>query len=111
MQRTLYSLTASFIPIPATMFSRRVQIQEDGSADSVGIQLKFPDDNYTQAFTYLADKQPVILGNVIAGGHGEGPMVGYPEQSANTLTPRAATVLVMAAALTGTTKIIVEEID
>lgn len=111
MQRTKYALTTAFIPIPATVFSRMVKYQEDGAAPSVGISLKFPDDNYTNAMSYLWNAQPVIQGNEVANGRGSGPMVGYPAQSGSILTPRAATTLVMAAALSGTTTLIVEEID
>lgn len=111
MQRTKYALTTAFIPIPATMFSRQVRYFEDGAVASVGISLKFPDDNYTAAITYLSARQPAIQGNEVATGKGAGPMVGYPAQSGSILTPRAATTLVMAAALAGTTTLVVEEID
>lgn len=111
MLRTKYALTTAFIPIPALQFSRLVKLYEDGAAASVGISLKFPDDNYTAAITYLSVRQPVELGNVTARGKGTGPMVGYPAQTGAILTPRAATTLVMAAALTGTTTLVVEEID
>jgi hypothetical protein len=111
LQRTKYALTTAFIPIPATQFSRLVKYFEDGSVPSVGISLKFPDDNYTNAITYLSALQPAIQGNETAQGRGDGPMVGYPAQSGSILTPRAATTLVMAAALSGTTTLVVEEID
>jgi hypothetical protein len=111
LQRTKYALTTTFIPIPATVFSRQVRYYEDGSVASVGISLKYPDDNYTNAISYLSARQPAIQGNVVAEGRGEGPMVGYPAQSGSVLTPRAATTLVMAAALSGTTTLVVEEID
>lgn len=110
MNRSLISLTAGvWTPVPATRFSRRVEIAEDGSATAVGIALKFPEDNFTQQYDYPVGQQPVVLGNAIAQGRGVGPILGWPAQSG--ANARAADNYCLASAMSATTKIRVTEID
>lgn len=110
MNRTFVSLTAGvYTSISATRFSRRVELQEDGSVASVGLSVKFPEDGYTQAYGYLQAEQPVVLGNKIAHGLGQGYILGWPTQTG--LNARTADVYCKVSCLTGTTKLIVTEYD
>lgn len=110
LRRPLVALTAgTFTAIPALQFARMVQLQEDDSVPSVGLVLKFPEDNYTASFTYKVEAQPVILGNQNAQNNNKGAFVGEPVQTG--INTRAADIYVMASCLTGTTQLRVTEED
>jgi hypothetical protein len=110
LRRPLITLTAgSYTAIPALQFARMVELQEDDSVASVGLLLKFPEDNYTAAFAFKAAAQPVVLGNKTAQNNDKGAMVGWPAQTG--LNVRAADVYVMASCITGTTQLRVTETD
>ncbi len=110
MNRTLYSLTAgTYTPIPSTVFSRMVELQEDDSVTHVGLLLKFPEDNFTQAYEFKDEAQPVVLGDKVAFGRGQGYILGWPTQTGGNA--RAADNYVLASAVTGTTKLRVTEYD
>lgn len=110
MLRTLYNLTAGvYTAIPALRFSRRVELEEDGTGLGVGLSLKFPEDNFTLIRSYPPEQQPVLLGNSVASGGGQGPIMGWPVQTG--LNARAADNYVMASCMTGTTIMRVTEID
>jgi hypothetical protein len=86
-----------------------VELAEDDSVDSVGLVLKFPEDNFTASFTYKQQAQPVILGNLNGQNNNKGAFVGQPVQTG--INARAADVYVMASCLTGTTQLRVTEVD
>lgn len=110
LRRPLVALTAgTYTAIPALQFARMVELQEDDSVASVGLLLKFPEDNFTAAFEYKAAAQPVILGDKVAHGNNKGAMLGWPAQTG--LNARAADVYVMASCPTGTTQLRVTETD
>lgn len=110
LRRPLVALTAgTFTAIPALQFARMVELQEDDSVTSVGLIFKFPEDNFTAAFTYKAAAQPVILGNKPGIADDKGAFQGMPAQTG--LNVRAADVYVMASCLTGTTQLRVTEQD
>lgn len=110
LRRPLVALTAgTFTAIPALQFARMVELQEDDSVASVGLALKFPEDNFTAIFEYKAAAQPVILGNKNAQNNNKGAFVGMPVQTG--LNVRAADVYVMASCITGTTQLRVTETD
>lgn len=110
LRRPLVALTAgSYTAIPALQFARKVELAEDDSVTSVGLSVKFPEDNYTNAFAYKQPQQPVILGNTVAKDNNKGPFVGEPAQTG--LNVRAADVYVMVSCLTGTTQLRVTETD
>lgn|GEM_PF-4585710 len=110
LRRPLVALTAGvYTAIPALQFARMVELQEDDSVASVGLLLKFPEDNFTAIFEYKAAAQPVILGDKVGIEHGRGKFVGEPAQTG--LNTRAADVYVMASCATGTTQLRVTEND
>jgi hypothetical protein len=111
MRRTLYSLTTAFTTIPATQFSRLVELQEDGSVTAVGLKVKYPDDNFTATFSYLPTQEPVVLGDKVANTNAKGYILGWPAQGNNILVPHAADTYCMVAAATGTTTLRVTEYD
>lgn len=103
------ALTGAFTSVYATKWSRRVEIEEDGSVTKTGLLIKLPDDNFTNVYTYPADEQPIVLGNTIAHGNGDGSTVGRPAQTGNP--PVAATELCRIASVGAATVIRVNEID
>jgi len=106
----LFALTTAFTPIPASIFARRVDLQEDGTVDpAVGLIVKFPNDDFTAAFEYPADQQPVVLGDPIAHQNGYGELLGWPAQTG--INVRAADIYVQVAALAGETSLRVTEYD
>jgi hypothetical protein len=110
MLRTLYTVTAgTFTAIPALRFSRRVEIQEDGTSTGNGIAAKLPDDNFTAVMSYPPAQQPLILGNPTATGHGQGPLIGIPVQTG--LNAKAASTYALVSAMSGTIIIRVTEFD
>lgn len=85
---TLYNLNGSggaFTAIPSTIPARRVEIREDESVAPQGLQYQKPEDNFTAVFvcgTPAGPDQPqIVLGNVVAHGHGRGNLLGLPAQN------------------------------
>lgn len=110
LRRPLIALAAgTFTAVPALTFARLVELQEDDSVASVGLVLKFPEDNFTASFTYKAPAQPVVLGDMVGQHNGRGKWVGVPVQTGLNAAP--ATVYVLASCLTGTTQLRVTEED
>ena len=110
MRRTSYNLVAgTFTPIPALQFARRVELTEDAAAAAVGLSVKYPEDNFVGIHDYLPAQEPVIIGNTVAFGHGQGPILGWPVQTG--LNARAADTYCTVSCLSGTTKLWVTEID
>lgn len=110
MNRTLYNLTAgTFTAIPATRFSRLVELIEDGTGSLAGLALKFPEDSFTAIRTYPPDQQPVILGDEVGIANAKGKIIGWPTQTG--LNARPADNYVLASCLTGTTVLRVTEED
>jgi hypothetical protein len=108
--RTLYPLTAgTYTAIPALRFSRKVELEEDGTGTGAGLAIKFPEDNYTAVMTYTPDQQPVVLGDEVGFGNAKGKMVGWPVQTG--LNARPADIYAMVTCLTGTTVLRVTEED
>lgn len=103
------------LPIPATIPTRRVEVQEDDATPNQGLVLFFPDDNYTQGYTYAAVHEPITLGEAVSAGKGRGSILGLPIQNVAIdgglfKTLRAADVLLKATSATATaTKIRVTE--
>lgn len=110
MNRTLYNLTAGvYTPIPALQFARLVKMWEDGTGNGVGLSVKFADDNFTVAYAYPPAIQPVVIGNEVAQGRGQGAIQGWPVQTG--LNARAADNYAKVSCLSGTTVMVVEEED
>lgn len=85
---SLYNINSSagaFINIPSTIPARRVEIREDESTTSQGLQYQKPDDNFTN--TYVCgpvagpDQPQIVLGNVIAHQGRYGSLLGLPAQN------------------------------
>lgn len=117
MKRHIYTLPvkgAAPLAIVATQPTRRVLIHEDDAAAEQGIVLFYPDDKFTQGYTYAGAKQPVAIGQDLARGRGRGNFVGMPIQkdAGGTVTLSPATTLFKATSATATaTSIVVEEYD
>lgn len=106
----LFALTTAYTAIPASIFARRVDLQEDGTVDPpVGLLVKFPGDNFTAIFSYPETQQPLVLGDPIAHQNGFGEILGWPTQTG--LNVRAADTYVQVAAASGTTSLRVTEYD
>lgn len=87
----------AFTPIPAPMATRYFTVREDeAGAATQGLQAQFPDDGFTQTYTYGppgSPDQPQISRGHIAMNHGKGPVLGYPQYSSGGQT-RPADVLI-----------------
>lgn len=68
----------------ATIWSRRVTVREDEAAAATGLQYQKPDDSFTNTYTVgtpgSPDQPQIDLGNQVARGRGEGPILGGPAQ-------------------------------
>lgn len=114
MKVTLYTLPiagAGFLSIPALQPDRRVEIVEDDSGVAQGLIYKLPFDKFVQTFQVAATKEPIVLGT-LPNNNGRGSMFALPIQkdAGNTVTLRAADILVKITSATATaTKIRVTE--
>jgi hypothetical protein len=99
MPRTnLYNINSSagaFINIPSTIPARRVEVREDESVTTQGLQYQKPDDNFTNTYVcgpVAGPGQPqIILGNVIAHQGHYGSLLGLPAQNTGGSTIPATT--------------------
>ena len=85
---TLYNLNnnaGAFTAIPSTIPARRVEVREDESVTPQGLQYQKPDDNFTATYNVGSpagpDQPQIVLGNVVAHGHGYGMLLGVPAQT------------------------------
>lgn len=118
-----YDLNGSggaFVSIPATIPCRMVEIREDESVTSVGLQYELPDDGFTQVYVIGvvgSDDQPqIVLGDKVAIQHGRGRILGWPAQTLGGNGPNnnptgAATLIKLKSATAATTKIRVTEYE
>lgn len=70
----------AFVSILASIPCRRMEIIEDDSVTAQGLDYQLPNDNFATTFDVTAAHEPIVLGNVVAAGHGAGPVLGYPAQ-------------------------------
>lgn len=118
MKRNQYILPpagSTPLVISATQPSRLVEITEDGAVTSQGFILFFAQDNFTVGYTYLAGKQPAVLGEYKVAA-GKGAWVGLPAQivasDGGPKVLRAASTLCKATSAGGApTTISVQEYD
>jgi hypothetical protein len=115
---TLYSLNSNagaFTSIPSTIPARRVEVREDESGTAQGLQYQKPDDNFTNTYnvgTPAGPDQPqIVLGNVVAHGHGRGQILGLPAQTTGGSTIPATTYLKVRSKGAGTTTVRVVEYE
>ncbi len=115
---TLYNLNnnaGAFIAILSTIPVRRVEVREDESVTPTGLQYQKPDDNFTNTYncgTPAGPDQPqIVLGNVVAHGHGYGSLLGLPAQNTGGTTIPAAIYLKARSRTAGTTTIRVVEYE
>ncbi|MGP8269116.1 MAG: hypothetical protein ACLQLH_03535 [Terracidiphilus sp.] len=107
---TTYALdgAGTFVSIPATIFARYLQIQEDGSGAASGLQIKWPTDNFTAVFKYPSAQQPIKPNeNPETLGLGQGVLLGWPAQTG--LNTRAADVYCKIASMGAATVVRVDE--
>src|SRR5215472_13224027 len=85
---SLYNLNnnaGGFTAIPSTIPARRVEVREDESGTSQGLQYQKPDDNFTNTYnvgTPAGPDQPqIVLGNVVGHLKGRGNLLGLPAQN------------------------------
>lgn len=72
--------TGSFAPISASIYSDYVEIQEDGSGAGAGLQVQFPDDNFTTTYEYPPAAQPIKLGASPVSGSARSFLRGKPQR-------------------------------
>jgi len=95
-----YTLPAggALVDIPATIFARKVIIQEDGSVASfAGFSLKFPNG---RTVAYTPDQQPAIIGDSVLNRNGTGNFIAMPAQDGSNA--RAADLYCQASSQGGT---------
>ena len=97
---TLYSLNnnaGAFTAIPSTIPARRVEVREDESAATQGLQYQKPDDNFTTTYNVGTpgppDQPQIVLGNPVATGKGGSPLLGIPAQNTGGSSIPATTYL------------------
>ena len=115
---TLYSLNnnaGAFTSIPSTIPARRVEVREDEAVTPQGLQYQKPDDNFTATYNVGSpagpDQPQIVLGNVVAHGHGYGPLLGVPAQSTGGSTIPATTYLKVRSRTASTTTVRVVEVE
>ncbi|HEY1808859.1 MAG TPA: hypothetical protein VGG42_09870 [Acidobacteriaceae bacterium] len=73
---------AAYVTVSATIFSQYVEIQEDASGSAAGLEVTFPDDNFTQAYEYQPSAQPIKIGTpIVTGKSGSARLVGKPDRT------------------------------
>jgi hypothetical protein len=110
----LYSLNSNagaFTAIPSTIPSRRVEIIEDEATAPQGIQYTLPNDNFVQQYVLNPGTEPIVLGNVLAHGHGYGPVLGLPAQNSGGSSIPAATYIKMRSNTATATNVRVTEFE
>src|SRR5215471_18174688 len=97
---SLYNLNnnaGGFTAIPSTIPARRVEVREDESGTSQGLQYQKPDDNFTNTYnvgTPAGPDQPqIVLGNVVGHLKGRGNLLGLPAQTTGGSSIPATTYL------------------
>ena len=115
---TLYPLNTNagaFTSIPSTIPARRVEVREDDSATTQGLQYQKPDDNFTATYNVgtsgSPDQPQIVLGNPVAQGHGASPLLGLPAQSTGGSSIPATTYLKVRSRTATTTTIRVVEYE
>jgi len=115
---TLYSLNnnaGAFTSIPSTIPARRVEVREDESVTTQGLQYQKPDDNFTATYNVGTpgppDQPQIALGNPVAQGHGRGPLQGLPAQNTGGSSIPATTYLKVRSRTGTTTTIRVVEYE
>src|SRR3954468_304622 len=69
----------AFVNVPASIFAVYAEIQEDGSVTAQGLDVKYPSDNFTATYDYLAAAQPIKIGVPLnTGAPGTAPLIGKP---------------------------------
>jgi hypothetical protein len=100
----------TFVNVTASIFARRVSVIEDASGAAAGIQVKFPDDNFTTVYKYTPAQQPVFMrSGPNLDGHGQGPLLGWPAQTGLPSGAKAASVYCQVASMGAATVIRVDE--
>jgi hypothetical protein len=116
----LISLNGSggaFTAVFATQVTRRVEIIEDGSANSgigQGLAYQFNDGSstpFTTTYTIEPQTEPIILGNPIPTGTGYSPVIGTPAENSGGYSLAATLLINLKSASTTSTVVRVTEFD
>ena len=115
---SLYNLNnnaGAFTAIPSTIPARRVEVREDESGTSQGLQYQKPDDNFTNTYNVGPvagpDQAQIVLGNVIGHLGGRGNLLGLPAQNTGGSSIAATTYLKVRSRSASTTTIRVVETE
>lgn len=115
---TLYNLNnnaGAFTAIPSTIPARRVEVREDESVTTQGLQYQKPDDNFTNTYNVGPpagpDQPQIVLGNVVGHLSGRGNLLGLPAQNTGGSSIPATTYLKARSRSATTTTIRVVEIE
>lgn len=85
---------AAFTDILATVPLTLLEISEDASVASMGIQIKTMLDGFVAVFVFAAGFGGITLPNAIHFAGARGPLLGVPAQNAGQFNAVAATKLV-----------------
>lgn len=115
---SLYNLNSSagaFTAIPSTIPARRVEVREDESVTTQGLQYQKPDDNFTNTYNVGPpagpDQPQIVLGNVVGHLSGRGNVVGLPAQNTGGSSIPATTYLKVRSRTASTTTVRVVEFE
>ena len=116
----LISLNGSggaFVAVSATQVTRRVEVIEDGSANSgagQGLAYQFNDGStppFTTTYTIEPQQEPIVLGTFIPAGAGYSLILGTPPDKSGGYTIAATLLINLRSASANTTIVRVTEFD
>jgi hypothetical protein len=114
---TLNGSGGAFVAVSATQVTRRVEIIEDGSANSgvgQGIAYQFNDGSttpFTTIYTIEPQSEPIILSSPVAEGSGYAPVIGTPADKSGGYSLAATLLINLRSASASSTAVRVTEFD
>jgi hypothetical protein len=114
---SLNANSGAFVAVSATQVTRRVEVIEDGSANSgtgQGLAYQFNDGSstpFTTTYTIEPQSEPIVLSSPIPQGSGYGLVLGTPPDKSGGNTLAATLLLNLRSAGTNTTIVRVTEFD
>jgi hypothetical protein len=114
---TLNGSAGAFVPVSATQVTRRVEVIEDGSANSgtgQGLSYQFNDGSatpFTTIYTIEPQSEPIVLGTPVPLGGGYGLVLGTPPDNSGGHALAATLLINLRSASTTSTIARVTEFD
>ncbi len=114
---SLNGSAGAFIPVSATQVTRRVEVIEDGSANSgvgQGIAYQFNDGSatpFTTTYTIEPQSEPIVLGTPVPQGGGFALVLGTPPDNSGGYALAATLLINLKSASTTSTIVRVTEFD